>query len=236
MVFPPPEMIYKIASYLRSNNDIHAISKAFPTLRFKLQHIVKYEDYITFLKDKFTVEKILYKGNNLIAFPNKLKLLQFYRDFNQPITIPLPEKLQQLYFGTNFNQTVDGLLPSTVKKLVFFGKFNHPVDNLPPNLYELNFGKYFNHPINYLPKTLKILWLKEHFNHPIDELPDSIETLHLMSNYKQKINRLPANIKKLRTWSRFDREYSGEREYDYLKPLYPKMTIKYYINRGFGRY
>ena len=162
----PPEMIYKIASYIKSEKDIMALAEVFPTLRFKFSSSrpVDYERYQT-LKDKFIVEKIIYKGNDMITFPNNLKFLQFYRYFNAPISLPLPEKLEYLCFGSGFDQPVDGLLPMKLKKLIFL--------ILKTNIYylieaqsrkDINFSDKFNHPVNHLPKTLKILWLRESFN------------------------------------------------------------------------
>jgi hypothetical protein len=231
----PPEMIYKIASYIKSEKDIMALAEVFPNFRFKFSSSrpVDYERYQT-LKDKFIVEKIIYKGNDMITFPNNLKFLQFYRYFNAPISLPLPEKLEYLCFGSGFDQPVDGLLPMKLKKLIFLGSFDKSVDKLPPNLQEINFSDKFNHPVNHLPKTLKILWLRESFRQSLENLPDSIESLYLMCHYPQKITKLSANIKKFRTWTRFDRDYTGEREFDYLKEKYPELTIKYYFKRRFG--
>jgi len=226
-------MIYKIASFLTSHRDIYAIAEVFPNLRFKLRRAVDYEIYKRSLKGKFIVEKILYTGNTMIQFPNHLKLLQFHRHFNQPISIPLPTNLEIIYFGSQFNQPIDGLLPNNLKKLVFFGNFNQPVDNLPARLEELNLGERFNQSLNHLPKTLNTVWLKDSFNHPLDNLPNSIETIHLMCHYSHKINKLPTNIKKLRTYTRFPKGYSGEREFDYLKQIYSNLNIKYYIRSGY---
>ena len=52
--------------------------------------------------------------------------------------------------------------------------------------------------------------VEESFRQSLDNLPDSIESLHLMCHYPQKITKLSANIKKFRTWTRFDRDYTGE--------------------------
>jgi hypothetical protein len=234
MVTLPPEMIYKIASFLKSHRDIYALADVFPNLRFKLVSAVDYEIYETSLKDKFIVEKVIYTGDQLIAFPAHLKLLQFHRYFNQPITLPLPEKLETIYFGSDFNQPVDGLLPKNLQRLICFGNFNQPLDNLPSKLQELNLGEQFNHPLNHLPKNLKKLWIRHSFKHSLDQLPDSIETLHIMCHYNRKINKLSNNIKILRTWTTFPEDYSGERELDYLKEFYPHLTINYSL--GFGNY
>lgn len=236
MVYLPPEMIYKIASFFTSHRDIFAISEAFPNLRFKLLRAVDYEIYQRSLNGKFIVEKILYTGTTMISFPNHIKLLQFHRHFNRPISIPLPEKLEAIYFGSQFNQPIGGLLPKNLKKLAFFGNFNQPVDNLPPKLQELNLGEMFNHPLNHLPKTLNTIWIKDCFTHSLDNLPNSIETIHLMCHYSQKINKLPSNIKKIRTYTTFPKDYYGEREFDYLKQFYPDLTVKYYFRKGYGAF
>lgn len=236
MIYLPPEMIYKIASFLTSHRDIYAIAEVFPNLRFKLRRAVDYEIYQRSLKGKFIVKKILYTGNTMIKFPDHLKLLQFHRHFNQPISIPLPPNLEIIYFGSQFNQPIDGLLPNNLKKIVCFGNFNQTVDNLPPKLQELNLGEMFNHPLDHLPTTLNTIWIKDAFSHSLDNLPNSIETIHLMCHYSQKINKLPSNIKKFRTYTTFPKEYTGERELDYLKELYPALNLKYYFRRGYGAF
>ena len=50
MVYLPPEMIYKIASFFTSHRDIFAIAEVFPNLRFKLRRAVDYEIYQRSLK------------------------------------------------------------------------------------------------------------------------------------------------------------------------------------------
>lgn len=233
MVVIPNEIIYKIASYMHAS-DIYVIAKVFPNLRFTLPIRIDYNLYEhKGYKDKYRVYKIWYSDEKLVPIPGEIKLLQFHRSFNSPIDCPLPKSLESLYFGSYFNKPVDGLLPKSLKKLIFFKDFNHYVDNLPPSLEYLEFGERFNKPVDNLPSNLKFLRVKEDFSHPIDNLPDSIETLHIHGFYPHKIQKLPKNIKKFTTWTRHHKDYTGTREFDHLKNIYPNLNIKYFYKYRF---
>jgi hypothetical protein len=231
----PNEIIYQIASYLKSDTDIFNIAKVFPNLRFTLNYPKPYSKYISEYKDKYNVKKITFDLQFLVPLPEDITHIQFGRSFKGTINCKLPESIKSIKFGEYFNQPVDGLLPSKLEKLVFIEHFNQPVNNLPKGLKEISFGNYFNQPVNKLPPSLKKLNLGANFYHSIDNLPDSIEELNLMCHYDIAINKLPKNIITLCTLTRFNSRHRGSRELDYLKNLYPNLRLMYFYDIGYNR-
>jgi hypothetical protein len=74
-----------------------------------------------------------------IELINKIKILNFDYEFNQPIDILTNLNIEELCLGNYDHYT---MYPTS--------RFNHPVNNLPPTLKKLyfNYKSCFNQPID----------------------------------------------------------------------------------------
>ncbi|CAM9166011.1 unnamed protein product [Ectocarpus sp. 4 AP-2014] len=155
--------------------------------------------------DFFFVDGGFNSGVDAVAWPAKLRRLEFGDYFNQPIAgASWPASLEQLTFGCNFNQSVEDMSwPSSLQEVAFLGNFNQSIEGVtwPSSLQQLTFGREFDQPIE------EVLW------------PASLQQLTFGLKFNQPVQGVawPASLKQLAFGDDFD--HPLEQEADWLKSL-----------------
>lgn len=131
-----------------------------------------------------------------VAWPRRLRVIDFGDDFDQPISsVAWPPTIEALAFGLWFNQAVDEIsLPSSLLDLSFDDVFNRPIVDLswPPSLQRVRFGQAFNQPIERVvwPSSLRQIYLDGCFNRPINSVawPTSLQRLRFGENFNMPVD------------------------------------------------
>ena len=151
-----------------------------------------------------------------VAWPRRLRVLEFGDDFNQPVhSVSWPLTIDTLAFGYSFNHAVEGTaFPSSLQNLSFDDTFNRPIAGVswPPSLRRLRFGLEFDQPIDGFvwPPSLRQIYLDGFFNRSIESVmwPTSLLKLRFGESFNMPVARVvwPASLKELIFGTHFEQD------------------------------
>ena len=132
--------------------------------------------------------------------------ISFYNDFNQPLTqdiidILVANKIKKIQFGREFNQLIDNL-PDNIISIYLCYKFDKPITKLPKKLTWISLPNYYELRIDNWPQNLETLYLPSILGKTYDCIPLNIKNLHIgadinLKTKKNILDYLPITVKHL---------------------------------------